>query len=92
MQMLRDPAHIFHQRCRIPENTLINTLQNEADFAGLLRGFDDERVVDVAAAEAFRGCEFASQFELESNVLQISDRAPPRSTTVTGTRLRRAIS
>jgi hypothetical protein len=41
----------------------VNTLQDEADVAGTLPGSDYIGVVDVAAAMAFRGNDFATQVE-----------------------------
>ncbi len=65
LQVVCDPADIFHQCRRIPEYTLINTLQDEAELAGPLGGVNDKRIIDVTAAVACRGVELAIQIELE---------------------------
>ena len=64
-QVVRNPADIFHQYCRILEHTLINTLQDEAGCVRTYGGINDKRVIDVAAAVGFHGIELASQFEIE---------------------------
>ena len=92
LQMLRDPADVVHQRLRVGEYTLIDSLQDKTKPARSRPGIDDEGLVDVATAEAFRRFELASKFEAERNVPQISDRRPPHPTTAQDRRPRHATS
>lgn len=45
-----DPFHVLHEQVRLPEDLMIDPLQDEPPRAVRKRGRDQERVVDVAAA------------------------------------------
>ena len=91
-QVVRDPADVLHDGCRILEYAAIYALQYETGLFSPQGSIDDESVVDVSAAKTFCRVKPGTRFELQGNVPQISDRSLPHSTMATGNYRRRVIA